>query len=92
MADKTRQAVNDALNGDIEKVDPAVRRALFALCTISDEHALSLVEDHREIMKVLGKRMDAQDKRIGSLQRLLVSTTVTFVVALATGLLNLLIN
>ena len=81
VGDKTRRAVRDALNGDYDNVDPALRRALFAISTELDEHSAAQEARHGELMK----SMDG-------IRRLLVSTSVTFVIALGTGLLNLVIN
>jgi hypothetical protein len=103
VADKTRRAVRDALNGDYETVDPALRRALFAICTLMDEHTVASEADHIEIMEELTQAAgaleakivatsQALERKVDRVTKLLVSTTVTFVIALATGLLNLLIN
>ena len=92
MTGKARRAVTDALNGDIDQVDPALRRALMALSTELDEHANDSKTAHIEIMETMAAAEAKMDARINKVQTLLVSTTVTFVVALATGLLNLIIN
>lgn len=79
--ERVRRAVRDALNGDYETVDPALRRALFAISTELDEHSLESSNEHKEIRA-----------EIKGVRRLLISTTVTFVIAMGTGLLNLIMN
>lgn len=90
--ERTRRAVRDALNGDYDNVDPALRRALFAISTELDEHAVSMEAKHMEIMEQMRADVERLDARIGKVQTLLLSTTVTFIIAMGTGLLNLLLN
>lgn len=78
---KARRAVEDALNGDAEKIDAAVRRGLFAITTEVDEHTDSCNVAHDEML--------AQLKAI---RRLLVTTAVTFTVTLGTALVSLAIR
>ena len=97
---KTRLAVKDALNGDIDSVDAAVRRALFAICTELDEHADDMAKAHAEIlMEVKATFVAAKedsDEKFGTLEKtmnkgiaLLISTTITVLLALGTALLNI---
>ena len=79
--ERVRRAVRDALNGDYENVDPALRRALFAISTELDEHSLESSNEHKEIRA-----------EVKGVRRLLISTTVTFVIAMGTSLLNLIMN
>lgn len=89
---KARRAVTDALNGDIDNVDAAVRRALFAISTMIDEQIINAAVDHAEMMEALEDKTARLERKVGQVTRLLITTTITFVIALATGLLNLLIN
>lgn len=89
---KARRAITDALNGDIDAVDAAVRRALFAISTMIDDQVVSTAVDHAEMMEALEEKTIRLERKVNQVTKLLVTTTVTFVIALATGLLNLIIN
>lgn len=89
---KARRAVTDALNGDLDHVDAAVRRALFAISTLIDDQIAASAADHIEMMEVVEENNARLERKLTQVTRLLISTTVTFVIALATGLLNLVIN
>lgn len=67
---RVRVALRDALNGDAERVDPAVRRALTVLAVNGDD-----AED----------RMARLEQRFDSLERKINSATATIVIAFATG-------
>lgn len=56
--DAARQALNDALNGDRDKVDPAVRRGLIALAGELDD-----------LRNVVTRGFDKQDAQSASLRR-----------------------
>jgi cell division protein FtsL len=43
-------------------------------------------------MEALEEKTKRLERKVGQVTKLLITTTVTFVIALATGLLNLLIN
>jgi D-ribose pyranose/furanose isomerase RbsD len=92
MNDKVRRAVTDALNGDVERVDAAVRRALYSICTHMDEHTAESAADHIEIMEELRTQTARLEKKLSTVTRLLTSATVTMLLALATGLLNVILN
>lgn len=51
--EKARKAVVDALNGEYDTVDPALRRALIALATEHDEQAVKMEEDHSNILSTV---------------------------------------
>jgi hypothetical protein len=89
---KARRAITDALNGDLDKVDAAVRRALFAISTLIDDQIVTAAVDHTEMMEALEEKTARLERKVTQVTRLLISTTVTFVIALATGLLNLILN
>lgn len=89
---KARRAITDALNGDLETVDPAIRRALFAISTLIDDQIVTAATDHAEMMEALEEKTARLERKVTQVTRLLISTTVTFVIALATGLLNLILN
>lgn len=79
---KSRNAVTDAMNGDIEHVDPPARRALFALATEQDEHAALVSSQHEDQDAEFDKRISALESRINYYQRLVISTAFTFVATL----------
>lgn len=91
-ANKARRAITDALNGDLESVDAPVRRALFAISTLIDDQIVTAATDHAEMMEALEEKTARLERKVTQVTRLLISTTVTFVIALATGLLNLVLN
>jgi len=90
--EKARKAVTDALNGDSELIEPATRRALYAITTELDEHAASNVEAHKEILSTMIGKLDRLEKSVSQLRGLLITTAVTFVIALGTSVMNLIIN
>lgn len=83
-----RQAITDAMNGDVDSIDPAVRRALVALATQHDSDCVEQsdrweqfkVERTEIVNNIVGRyedEMERLDRRITVLTRLLVSTSVT---------------
>ena len=90
--EKSRKAVTDALNGDSELIEPATRRALYAVTTELDEHAATNVSDHKAINDNMLGYVTRLEKSISQLRGLLVTTAVTFVIAIATAVLNLFLN
>lgn len=78
---RARRAVEDALNGDADSIDSAVRRGLFALTTELDEHIEQTSLNHDE---VLGQ--------LKGIRRLLITTSITFTVTLCTALLSALLR
>jgi hypothetical protein len=83
-----RRAVTDALNGDIDKIDGAVRRALVALATEHDEQAgevrialngmeASVQAGVDQATQRFNESMDRIDRRVTVMTRLLVSTACT---------------
>jgi hypothetical protein len=89
---KARRAIMDALNGDLETVDAAVRRSLFVITTLIDDQNVHAAAHHAEMIEALEEKTSNLERKVTQITRLLISTTVTFVIALATGLLNLVIN
>jgi len=89
---KTRLAVKDALNGDYDSVDPALRRGLFAIAQELDEHAVMSETAHIEIMEELDARATRIEKSLKNVQALLITTTMTFFAALITGIVGMVIN
>ena len=81
---KTRHAVEDALNGDIENIDSAVRRALYAISTEQDEHAEKMDEAHAEIMDEVKTMFARFEKTVNKLQAALSTIAVSMLVAVAT--------
>ena len=81
---KTRRAVEDALNGDIENIDSAVRRALYAISTEQDEHAEKMDEAHTEIMDQVKTMFARFEKTVNKLQAALSTIAVSMLVAVAT--------
>lgn len=79
--EKARRAVVDALNGDSDKVDPALRRALIALAAHIDEHSEASAQEHAEIRDQLTR-----------INKLLIATSTTFVAALIAAMVNLVFN
>lgn len=92
FAGKTRLAVKDALNGDYEQVDPAVRRGLFAIAQELDEHAEASAARHDEILVELDTRATRIEKSLSRVQALLITATLTFFTTLVTGVVGMLLN
>lgn len=63
---RVRTALRDALNGDADSIDPAVKRGLVVLAVASDD-----IED----------RFESLEGRFASLERKITSATTTIVVA-----------
>lgn len=76
-----RRAVMDALNGDKDRIDSAVRRALIALCEEADEHS------HASQMQY-----DEMIRQLRQVRALLVSTSVSFLLVIGAALLNVFLN
>lgn len=83
-----RRAVLDALNGDIDSINAAVRRALVALAQTHDEseHDFRIaIEGLNDLVETaiasaterFNESMDRIDKRVTVMTRLLISTAVT---------------
>ena len=96
-----RRAVTDALNGDIDDIDGAVRRALVALATEHDDQAmetrLALEGIEASVQVVVdqatarfNESMDRLDKRVTSMTRVLVSAALAFMTTTAAALLAIL--
>jgi hypothetical protein len=85
---KTRRAVEDALNGDLETVDSAVRRALFAISTEQDDHAEKMAIDHQEIREEVKTMFDRFEKMVSKLQATLSALAASAIIAVSTALLN----
>lgn len=85
---KTRRSVDDALNGDRDSIDAAVRRALYAVSTEMDEHSQAMNVAHAEILETVEVSVKRLEKQLSKVQALLATTAITFLIALATGLLN----
>lgn len=88
MPGKTRIAVRDALDGDVDNVDAAVRRALYAICTELDEHAERMDTAHANILIQMETQVTRLEKMMTKVIALLISTAVTVLLALGTALLN----
>jgi len=54
-ASGARAAVIDALNGDWDNVDAALRRAVIALASEHDQQAIKMAEENEEIRATLSK-------------------------------------
>lgn len=85
---KTRRAVEDALDDDINKIDQAVRRALFAISTEQDEHADKMEEAHEEIMAAVKQSVKRLEKMVTKLQTTLSAIAVSLLVAGASAFLQ----
>lgn len=95
---KLTRIVEVALNGDAMDVDPAVRRALYALTNELDEQSV----DWDRRINGLSNKIDngfvelGQELRkevaseVRSTRRLLITLTGTFVTTIAVGLANIL--
>lgn len=89
---KSRQAVRDALNGDYENVDPAVRRALVALAQETDDHSAKVEAAHAEILSSVDTKHEALQKSLNRVQALLITATLTFFTTLVTAVVGMVIN
>jgi len=104
---KLTRVVEVALNGDADRVEPAVRRALYSMTAELDEQSrdwdariidLGIKMDAAvEEIKVgirdeFKKEMDRQADEVKGVKRLLLGLTGTAVVGILTGVANLLIT
>jgi hypothetical protein len=89
---KARQAVHDALNGDYDNVDSAIRRSLLALATELDEHQESVEKQHEAMVADRVTAFNAMEAAIGKLRMLLVSTAMTFMATLVAAVVNLMVG
>lgn len=89
---KARQAVLDAINGDMDSVEPATRRALIAVAQELDEHRVEQRMQIRDLINTIEAGDKRLEKKLSWVTGLLTATTVTFVTAMGTGLLNLILN
>ena len=89
---KTRRAVEDALNGDIDNIDSAVRRALYAISTEQDEHSEKMDVAHNEIMDEIRAVVTRFEKMVYKLQAALSTLAVSMLVGVATYVLNRLLG
>ena len=74
---KAYLAVTDAFNGDIDSVDPAVRRAVFAVAT---QHDVDRAENQL--------RHDANEKHLRQIKVGVYSMASTLLMILATAVIN----
>jgi len=84
--------VRNALNGDADKVDPAVRRALYAIANEHDEQALEWdvrVATVNQHIDNTGLRLE---RDVASVRKLLVTLTGTVVCGIIVGVVNVLIQ
>lgn len=84
--------VRNALNGDAEKVDPAVRRTLYAIANEHDEQATEW--DTR--VASLTSHIDAATVRlesdVSSVRKLLVTLTGTVITGIIVGVVNVIVQ
>ena len=104
---KLTRIVEVALNGDADKVEPAVRRAFYAMTAELDEQSRdwdgringlsakmdSAVEDIKvSIREEFKHEMGRQGEEVKAVKRLLLGLTGTAVVGILTGVANILIS
>lgn len=82
----------NALNGDIDKVDPAVRRALVAIAQEHDEQAdqWDVRIDGLET-KIDGAVEEFKDE-VKGVRRLLIGLTSTVIGGILVGIINVIVN
>lgn len=100
---KLSVVVKNALNGDIERVDPAVRRALIAMATEADEQAVNwdtringLAEDIKGAVEevkveVVGVKSEVKGD-VQGLRRMLVGLTTSVIAGIIIGIVNIVIS
>ena len=57
-----------------------------------DEHAEAMLAAHNEILTEIHASVAKLEKQIAKVQALLATTAITFVIALGTGLINVLLR
>lgn len=84
--------VKNALNGDSETVDPAVRRTLYAIANEHDEQALDWDIRIGQVTQHIDDSTIRLEKDVGSVRKLLVTLTGTVVVGIIVGVVNVLLQ
>ena len=84
--------VRNALNGDAEKVDPAVRRTLYAIANEHDEQALEWDERVNVVTTHIDNAVIALERDVAAVRKLLVTLTGTVVTGIVVGVVNVLIQ
>lgn len=86
------QVVVTSLNGDIEEVDPAVRRTLVAIASEIDEQADGWELLIHSLDTKIDTAVDAFKDEVKSVRRLLVGLTSTVIGGVIVGILNVIVN
>jgi len=84
--------VRNALNGDSDTVDPAVRRTLYAIANEHDEQALEWDARVSELMSHIDQATITLERDVSSVRKLLVTLTGTVVTGIVVGVVNVLIQ
>ena len=84
--------VKNALNGDHEKVDPAVRRTLYAIANEHDEQALEWDGRIAEVTQHIDQATLRLEKDVSSVRKLLVTLTGTVITGIVVGVVNVLVQ
>ena len=87
-----RRSVLDAINGDTDKVDPALRRAIIALAEHQDQQCAQRDADNMEIMEVIESNRVASARISNRIIALLITATMTFFTNTVTGVVIGIIN
>ena len=84
--------VKNALNGDTNEVDPAVRRTLYAIANEMDEQA----DQWDERIDMLSHKIDDAvvefKSDVKSVRRLLIGLTSTVIGGIVIGIVNVIVN
>lgn len=84
--------VRNALNGDADTVDPAVRRTLYAIANEHDEQALEWDKRVENLTSHIDQATITLERDVASVRKLLVTLTGTVVTGIIVGVVNVLIQ
>lgn len=84
--------VRNALNGDADKVDPAVRRTLYAIANEHDEQALEWDKRVDQLTTHIDSATVALERDVSGVRRLLVTLTGTVITGIIVGVVNVIIQ
>jgi hypothetical protein len=84
--------VRNALNGDADTVDPAVRRTLYAIANEHDEQALEWDNRVAQLTAHIDEQTAKLEKDVAAVRRLLMTLTGTVVTGIIVGVVNILIT
>ena len=84
--------VRNALNGDADTVDPAVRRTLYAIANEHDEQALEWDQRVDQLTSHFDSATLSLEGDVRGVRRLLVTLTGTVVTGIIVGVVNVLIQ